>query len=265
MFFNGDLFDSPILKNKINFKNGILNISTGEMEEHSPKSITTIQINANYSKSAVCPIFEEFMNDSLSHKDISIAQELLGYLLIPETIAEKTFILYGPGRTGKSTFLKLIEHILGKKSITNVASQDLSQKFKPSLLFGKLANIYADLPNKALQDIGVFKTLVSGDTIAAEEKFHTPFSFSNKARLLFSCNELPANYVDRTDGIVCWALEGLKRLAANNYQFTKSETTENLLFEYKKQSNNVIWYVTEYCELKGDSTEYSQNLYQHYT
>lgn len=297
VWFDGDLFDSPLLKNKINFKNGILNLSTGKMEEHSSDMVTTIQINANYSESAICPTFDEFINGSLSKKDVMIAQELMGYLLIPETVAEKAFILYGPGRTGKSTFLKLIEHILGKKNISNVALQDLFQQFKPSLLFGRLANIYADLPNKALQDTGIFKTLVSGDTIVAEEKFRSPFSFSNKARLLFSCNELPANYVDRTDGfyrrliilpflrqveeskidtalhsklqnetdgIVRWALVGLKRLMANNYQFTKSETTEKLLFEYKKQSNNVIWYVSEFCELKVDSVEYSQNLYQNY-
>ncbi|GGA43211.1 phage/plasmid primase, P4 family [Psychrobacillus lasiicapitis] len=292
-----DLFDSPVLKNKVNFKNGIYNLQSKKLETHSPEIVTTIQVNANYDESATCPHFFQFISDSLSPKDILIAQELIGYLLVPETIAEKAFILYGPGRSGKSTFLKLIEYILGKKHISNVPLQDLSQKFRTGLLFGKLANIYADLPNKALQDTGIFKTLVSGDTIVAEEKFQAPFSFRNKSRLLFSCNELPANYVDRTDGffrrliilpflkqvdetkidtkllnkledevdgIIQWAIIGLERLMNNNFQFSKSETTEGLLFEYKKQSNNVIWYVSEYCELEVDATEYSQNLYQHY-
>ncbi|MFJ8513817.1 phage/plasmid primase, P4 family [Lysinibacillus xylanilyticus] len=295
--YEGDLFDSPILRNKINFKNGIFNISSRTLELHSPEIITTIQINANHDDSADCPNFIHFINESLTEKDVLIAQELLGYLLIPETLAEKAFILYGPGRTGKSTFLKLVEFVLGKKHISNVPLQDLSQKFKTGLLFGKLANIYADLPSKALQDTGIFKTLVSGDTIVAEEKFQAPFSFSNKARLLFSCNELPANYVDRTDGffrrliilpflkqveeskidtgllnklqnevdgIVQWALEGLIRLTDNNYQFTKSDTTQNLLNEYRKQSNNVIWFVEEYCELSVEALEYSINLYQQY-
>ncbi|MGG1289839.1 phage/plasmid primase, P4 family [Bacillus smithii] len=295
--YEGDLFDSPILKNKINFKNGIFNVQSNSLEPHSPKILTTIQINANYDESATCPNFNQFINESLSPKDVLIAQELVGYLLIPETVAEKAFILYGPGRSGKSTFLKLIEFLLGKRHISNVPLQDLSQKFKTGLLFGKLANIYADLPNKALQDTGVFKTLVSGDSIVAEEKFQSPFFFNNKARLLFSCNELPANYVDRTDGffrrliivpflkqvpeskidtdlltklkeevdgIVQWALQGLLRLIANNFQFTKSETTEKLLCEYRKQSNNVIWYVEEHCELSTDAFEYSRNLYQHY-
>lgn len=295
--FEGDIFDSPILRNKINFKNGIYNVKSQSLEPHSSDIKTNIQINAEIDESAQCPNFFQFIKESLSEKDVQIAQELMGYLLIPETAAEKAFILYGPGRTGKSTFLKLIELIIGKKHISNVPLQGLSDKFKTSLLFGKLANIYADLPNKALQDTGIFKTLVSGDTIVAEEKFQAPFSFSNKARLLFSCNELPANYVDRTDGfyrrliilpflkqveetkidtalltklqseingIIQWAVEGLLRLMSNNYQFTKSDTTQKLLNEYRKQSNNVIWFVDEYCELSLESSEYSKNLYQYY-
>lgn len=292
-----DLFDSPILKNKINFKNGIYNISSKVLEPHSPEIITTVQINANYDNTSDCPNFINFINESLTKEDVLIAQELMGYLLIPETLAEKAFILYGPGRSGKSTFLNLVEFVLGTEHTSNVPLQGLSEKFKVGLLVGKLANIYADLPNKALQDTSIFKTLVSGDRITGEDKFQTPFFFRNKSRLLFSCNELPANYIDRTDGfyrrliilpflkqveeskidtallsklhsevdgIVQWALEGLLRLMANNYQFTKSDTTQNHLAEYRKQSNNVIWFVEEYCELSVEASELSINLYQQY-
>lgn len=297
VLYDGDLFDSQDLKGKINFKNGIFNIQSGILETHSPKILTSVQINANYAESATCPIFMKFINESLSPNDILIAQELMGYLLIPETLAEKSFILFGPGRSGKSTFINIIEFILGKDHCSHVTIQNLSTKFQNATLYGKLANTFADLPSKAIQDTSFFKTLVSGDSIVVEEKGQTPFSFNNKARLLFSCNELPANYVDRTDGffrrliilpflnqveeskidtklltklqnevdgIIQWAIQGLQRLTANGYQFTKSDTTQKLLNDYRKQSNNVIWFVEDYCILSTDASEFSKNLYQNY-
>lgn len=295
--YEGDLMDNPNLTDMINFKNGMYDLNNNTLLPHSPLFYTAVQVNAQYDPSATCPQFKKFIQESLNSSDALIAQELVGYLLIPSVAAEKAFILYGPGRSGKSTFLKVIEQILGKDQISNVALQDLSQRFKASLLLGKLANIYADLPNKSIQDTGVFKTLVSGDSIVAEEKFGTPFSFSNKARLVFSCNELPSNYVDRTDGfyrrliilpflrqvpeteidpfllqkfqdeldgIIQWALEGLHRLIKNKFQFTKSQSNKALLADYRKQSNNVIWFVEEHCELIPEQFEYSRQLYQHY-
>lgn len=126
LWHNGDLFKSPMLKNRINFRNGILKLQTRVLEEHSTDIFTSIQINANYSETAECLNFKGFIESVLSKEDQLIAQEMVGYLLIAETIAEKAFILYGPGRTGKSTFLKVVERLLGKKNISNVALQDLS-------------------------------------------------------------------------------------------------------------------------------------------
>lgn len=297
ILFDPSLLDSPQHLRTINFKNGLYDIENRKLNPHALDFYTTFQVNAEYNPSADCPHFMNFIAKSMDADDILIAQELLGYLLIPTTVAEKAFILYGPGRSGKSTFLKLIEFILGKEHYSSISMQDLADKFKPALLVDKLANIFADLPNKRLEDTGIFKAIVSGDTIVVQDKFGKPFPFNNKARLIFSCNELPANYIDRTDGffrrliilpflnqvpeseidpfllsklqgevegIILWALAGLERLIKNKFQFTKSDTTQKLLDEYRKESNNVIWFIEEYCELIPGEKEYSQSLYQFY-
>lgn len=297
VLFDSSLLDTPKHLRTINFKNGLFDIESRKLNPHALNFYTTFQVNAEYNPSADCPHFKKFLAQSMDSDDILIAQELLGYLLIPTTIAEKAFILYGPGRSGKSTFLKLIEFILGKEHYSSISMQDLADKFKPALLVDKLANIFADLPNKRLEDTGIFKAIVSGDTIVVQDKFGKPFPFNNKARLIFSCNELPANYIDRTDGffrrliilpflnqvpeseidpfllsklqgevegIIQWALEGLDRLIKNKFQFTKSDSTKKLLDEYRKESNNVIWFIEEYCELIPGEKEYSQSLYQFY-
>ena len=44
----------------------------------------------------------------------------------------------------------------------------------------------------------------------------------------------------------------------------KSESNKALLADYRKQSNNVIWFVEEHCELIPEQFEYSRQLYQYY-
>lgn len=66
------------------------------------------------------------------------------------------------------------------------------------------------------------------------------------------------------EGIFQWELEGIFRLIENNFQFTNSDSNDNLLAEYRKQSNNVVWFVEEHCELIPETFEYSRQLYQHY-
>ena len=130
--------------------------------------------------------------------------------------------------------------------------QALNERFKTAELFGKLANIFADLPTKNIDDNGIFKALVGEDYLTVEKKNKNPFSFQSYARLLFSCNSIPKNYGDRSDGfyrrliimrfnksvppdkrdpdllakfsseadgIFRFALEGLKRLMRNKYKY----------------------------------------------
>ena len=284
-------------ENLINFKNGIYNVRTKAFVDHSPTVFSTIQINAEYRPDAACPEFLKFLKETLSPDNIQLVQEILGYLLVPFTQAQKAFLLYGPPRTGKSTFLRVIEDIISKSNISNVPLQDLDGRFKTSQLHGKLINLFADLPAKPLQDTGFFKALTGEDSVLAEVKFQSPFSFFNKARMLFSANELPRNDVDRSDafyrrliiipfvnqvdadkvdwklnarlskekdGIVQWALKGLERLMQNDFRFSESTSVKELITQYKIDSDNVQWFIANYCELTPGERIYNTRLYAGY-
>ena len=73
-------------------------------------------------------------------------------------------------------------------------------RFKTAELFGKWANICAELPTKGIEDNGIFKALVGEDYLTVEKKNKNPFSFQPYARLLFSCNSIPKNYGDKSEG-----------------------------------------------------------------
>jgi putative DNA primase/helicase len=185
----------------INVQNGLLNTLDWSFGEHSADYLSTVQISASYDVDAECPQFLEFLTGILPNDAIFLLQEIIGYLLIPINKAQKSFVFVGAPNAGKSTLLSVVqETLLGSDNVSNIPWQSLGDRFKTAELFGKLANIFADLPSKSIDDNGMFKTLTGEDFVSAERKNRDPFSFRPYARLLFSCNEIPRNYGDRSDG-----------------------------------------------------------------
>ncbi|MDM0662210.1 phage/plasmid primase, P4 family [Clostridium perfringens] len=267
----------------VNVRDGLLDIRDMSFKEHTPSYLSTVQLNVEYNPQVDCPQFKKFLNEVLDCKLIPLVQEIVGYLLTTNTASQKAFVFWGPARTGKSTLLWVVEYLLlGKKNVSNIPWQEIGDKFKTAELLGKLANVFSDLPSKSIDDTGIFKVVTGEDYLMAEKKNKNPFKFKPFARLVFSCNELPRNYVDRTEGfyrrliivpfsrqiekskidkalkykfqrekegILNWALEGLKRLYENNFEFSENELTDGVKKEYKRENNNVISFVEECCEI----------------
>ncbi|MBO3387969.1 DNA primase [Clostridium perfringens] len=267
----------------VNVRNGLLDIRDMSFKDHTPNYLSTVQLNVEYNPQVDCPQFKKFLNEVLDCKLIPLVQEIVGYLLTTNTASQKAFVFWGPARTGKSTLLWVVEYLLlGKKNVSNIPWQEIGDKFKTAELLGKLANVFSDLPSKSIDDTGIFKVVTGEDYLMAEKKNKNPFKFKPFARLVFSCNELPRNYVDRTEGfyrrliivpfnrqiekskidkalkykfqrekegILNWALEGLKRLYENNFEFSENELTDGVKKEYKRENNNVISFVEECCEI----------------
>jgi len=173
----------------------------------------------------------------------------------------------------------------------------LNERFKTAELFGKLANIFADLPTKNIDDNGIFKALVGEDYLTVEKKNKNPFSFQSYARLLFSCNSIPKNYGDRSDGfyrrliimrfnksvppdkrdpdllakfsseadgIFRFALEGLKRLMRNKYKFSETEVNRAELQQYREDSDSVLSFAKECCKLDTNANVGSTEIFNAY-
>lgn len=210
-------------------------------------------------------------------------QEMLGYFLILINSAQKCFVIVGAAGAGKSVLLRVLnELLLGKENVSNVSWQALNERFKTAELFGKLANIFADLPTKNIDDNGIFKALVGEDYLTVEKKNKDPFSFQSNAKLLFSCNSISKNYGDRSDGfyrrliiirfnhtvpveqrdpnlldkfraeadgIFLFALEGLRRLMKDHYVFSETDINKAELQQYREESDSVLSFMKECCEV----------------
>lgn len=282
----------------LNLQNGLYNALDDSFKAHTPDYISTVQIGASYEPGAACPRFAEFLQSMIHEEEIPLMQEIFGYLLVPVNKAQKSFVFVGAPNAGKSTLLSVAQEILlGADNVSNIPWQGLGDRFNKAELFGKLANIFADLPSRSIDDNGMFKALTGEDFITAERKNKDPFSFRPYARLLFSCNEIPRNYGDRSDGfyrrlliirfdhsvpkaqrdpnlrekliverngILMWAIGGLKRLIANGYTFTETEATQAELRRYKVESNSALLFVDECCELNEEAEYPREDLFQQY-
>lgn len=186
--------------NEIVCKNGILNISTMTLTPHTPIVLDTIYIDYNFRKTPVSSAIDNFM-EQISNGDEQKKQlfyEMIGYCFLQAPILSKFFICYGEGQTGKSTFLKLIEKLIGSDYATHLDLKDLDDPYMPATLFGKLVNIGDDIDYKGTKSTAILKKLVTGESVQVQEKYKSSFSFKNFATLIFTTNRLPRINDDST-------------------------------------------------------------------
>ncbi len=285
----------------INLQNGLLDLRTGEIHPHTPDVITTVQLPIKYDLSAKCPKIDEFLEQVLDPDDIELVYEIAGWLLWREYHVHRAIMLYGKGRNGKGTLLRLFEAFLGNENCSHVSLQKLiGDRFAPVDLVGKAANIFGDLPQKDLSETDVFKCLTGGDTIRVEAKFMKAFDYKNEAKLLFSANALPKTPDSSTGFFVRWiiivfrhqfgteekplnpnlddelqtaeelsgflnkALEGLKRLMSSNWQFSYKLTEEEVRKMYQRLSDPVYAFMEDCCEEDPDSRITKSALHKAY-
>jgi len=279
----------------LNLRNGLYNTQTGELRPHTPEFLSTIRIPLSCDPKADCPRIQRFFTEVLREEDIPIIEELFGYSLVPDYRIQRAFLFTGDGANGKSTLLELLKCFVGKDNCTNLSLQALaSHRFAVSSLFGKLVNIYADIPSTRMDSVGIFKMLTGGDTVRAEKKFKDDFFFVNYARLVFSTNKPPwvdedtsafwrrwvmINFSNKFNGsnadiaildkltnerelsgLLNIALKGLKRLLTR-HQYSYELSPDEVAEKYQKSANVTFAFVDSMCEPAADAWISKDDLY----
>jgi len=274
--------------NLIAFRNGVLDIATGELLPFSYEHIITNKINWDYNPNA----YDEFADATLNRiacDDAEIRlllEEIIGACFYrSNTLAGgKSFMLVGEGANGKSTFISILNKILGNENISSLDMKNLDDRFSTVRLYKKLANLGDDISEEFNADVSTFKKIVTGDRIDAEEKGQPKFEFNPYCKLVFSANTIP-RIKDKTgaairrmlivpfnakltketlgddfDPQIKWKLqkqeaieyfiklgiEGLKRVLENK-KFTSSIKVQREIEEYEERNNPVLSFIKE-CE-----------------
>ena len=228
----------------IAFRNGVLNIHTMELLPHDPKFVITNMIPWDYNPEAYSELADNFLNNiSCNRPSIrALLEECIGYCMFRSNIYQKAFILTGKQNNGKSTFLSTVEWVLGKDNCVSLDLAELAEKFSTSSIFGKLANIGDDISDEFLQgrQISLFKKVVSGNDIKAENKGQDVFFFKPTVKLLFSANEIPRVRNKGFDAIV-------KRLVIIPFdaKFSPDDPDFNPDIEWDLQTQEVAEYLIQ--------------------
>jgi P4 family phage/plasmid primase-like protien len=278
-------------------QNGEYDFISQTLQPFNPDHNHRSRLPIKYDPNADCPLFKKFLTE-VAPSDENTIQELFGYLLVKGYPIQKCFIFQGSGANGKSTLLRVMEHFIGKENISSVSLFDLVTKtFSKAELYNKFANITPDIGADELKRTGIFKALTGGDTITAERKNQHPFQFTNYAKMIFSCNQLPTS-PDNSDaffrrfmifqfkqvfddknadrallekitteqelsGVFNWALIGYGRLM-QKMNFTESRSTIDTKELYLRMSDPLNAFVNDMIDDDPEGVTIKDDLYRYY-
>lgn len=224
--------------NLIAFKNGVLNVVTDEFSDFSPEYIITNKIPHNYYPDAQSDLLDGVMK-KLSCGDENVYNLLyqsIGYCFYRRNELRKSFFLLGEKRNGKSTFLDMVDNLLGGDNVANLDLCEIGHEFKTAELAGKLANIGDDINDEWVSNTAIFKKVVSGSVITVAKKGKDPFKLSSYAKFFFSANALPRLGRGKDSAAV------MDRLVIIPFEakFTKQDPDYDPFIKYKLRGEDVM-------------------------
>lgn len=277
-----ELFDAD--PDLITVENGILNIITQELKDFTPDHLSLTKFPMIYDPEARAIEILKFLEKVVSPRDVEKLKEFFGYLLENGYPIHRCFMLHGDTDRGKTTFVRLIQAFIGEENISTESLQDLQGKFSMAQLYGKLANISDDLSNIEIKSAGNFKRLCGESPCRGRQLYQKPFTFWNRAKGLFTTNEMPQtrdktdafynrwelipfiiqfyhnaepriipNYIDQLttkeelSGLLNLAIEKLLELRQNG-QFTNSNTPEQNREQWNLLADPIFRFIDEQCE-----------------
>ena len=187
----------------INFQNGFFDPINRRMVEHDPKYYATSQVAVSYNpnEKPEGAALEDWLQYAVENReDREMMLEYFGYCLTRDTRQQKFLIIQGVGGTGKSTLIKLLEHMIGDENISHISLSELTERFAAIGLKDKQLNSCSELSGKELQDTARLKKITGEDVLRGEAKGKDAISFRSCAKLIFATNDLPLVKNEKNDG-----------------------------------------------------------------
>jgi putative DNA primase/helicase len=281
---------------ELNTRSGILDLATGDLYDHTPDYFSIIQSAAAYAPFQVSYDWLTFLNQAVPDEgDRELLQMFAGLCLTGDTSPQRALLLIGEGGTGKGTFTRVLQTVLGNLATSSAIENIKDGSFLVGTLVGKRMCVVSELPRSF--DWLPFKRITGEDHISVDVKNKTPYTTKLDMKLVILSNVMPflgddvsnnsllrrflpvafnvrpaeqdptlidrLTHPDELPGVLNWMLDGLRLLQERGMRFPSSESS-SLTREIVEESNQVISFIRDECRYTRDVTATSGELYDEY-
>ncbi len=291
----------------VNFLNGTLDLKEGILMKHTADYMFDYVLNCEYQENsslAQAPEFSKYLLKSFNVRNVEAAEvkllmEIIGYVISDCTKAKKFFLCYGPSNCGKSTFLHLVEDMVGEENVSSIGLEDMNDKFRCRDIVKARLNLLHETTTKSITKVDVLKRVVGHEKLEVEAKGIQPWSAKAKAKILMAVNSLPQFVAGAANNslinrmvILKWhdkeldpvemnrdlldiligekniiasvAMKELSRLIINQFSFTIPEKSTKLLDVYRDNLNSIGKFINDSCIIKADGKIFLRDIYKEY-
>lgn len=285
-----------------NCANGTIDLKTGELRSPCREDYITTLSSVQYDPAAECPLWLEFLSDVTGGNGelVRYLQRAVGYSLTGLTVEHCMFILWGTGRNGKSTFLEVIQHLMGeysKAAHMNTFMQKKQDEGIPNdlaaLASARFVSATESDDGKRLAEAKI-KQITGGDTVTARFLHKEFFQFQPQFKIWLGTNHKPTIYgtdegiwrrirlipfevyipdgkkdekltqklISEASGILNWALQGLEEYRLNGMM--EPDIVKASTDDYRASQDWMSRFLGEVTEPSPEDNIPARKLYEKY-
>ncbi|WP_141543360.1 phage/plasmid primase, P4 family, partial [Bacillus toyonensis] len=291
-----------------NCENGVIDLKTGELLPHDRDLLLTKISPIKYDKNAECPNWKAFLESifktptgEADHELINYLQKAIGYSLTGVTKEQVMFFLFGNGRNGKSTFINIIQDLLGDYG-RQTNSDTFLKKRNDSGINNDVARLdgarfVSAVESEEGQQLSeaLVKQITGGEKMSARFLRQEYFEFTPEFKVFFTTNHkpivkgsdegiwrrimlipftvtIPKEKIDydlsdklakEMPGVLRWAVEGCMKWQTEGLR--APEAVKAATAEYREDMDILAPFIDENCTVNSSVRIEAKSLYENYT
>lgn len=291
-----------------NCDNGVIDLKTGELLPHDRDLLLTKISPIKYDRNAECPNWKAFLESifktpagEADYELINYLQKAIGYSLTGVTKEQVMFFLFGNGRNGKSTFINIIQDLLGDYG-RQTNSDTFLKKRNDSGINNDVARLdgarfVSAVESEEGQQLSeaLVKQITGGEKMSARFLRQEYFEFTPEFKVFFTTNhkpivkgsdegiwrrimlipftvtipkdkidyDLPDKLAKEMPGVLRWAVEGCMKWQAEGLR--APEAVKAATAEYREDMDILGPFIDENCAVYSTARVEAKLLYENYT